>query len=83
MLSHLSGLLWVPSMIMTVERPTQRRSRDALPPERAGIMGNFRVIDPEIKPPEVDPVSSGYLPKAEVLSTDCFDIRHRLFPQLL
>lgn len=70
-------------MIMTVERPTQRRSRDPPPPERAGIMGNFRVIDPKIKPPQVDRVSHGYLPKAQVLSTDCFDIRHSLFPQLL
>lgn len=35
MLSHLPDLLWLPSAIMTVERPTQRRSRGCpLPGER-------------------------------------------------
>lgn len=42
MLSHLSDLLWVPSMIMTVERPTQRCSRDSLPPERGRDHGKLQ-----------------------------------------
>lgn len=45
MLSHLPDLLWLPSLVMTVERPTQRHSRGWLSLERGGIMGTFRVID--------------------------------------
>lgn len=42
MLSHLSDLLWVPSMIMTAERPTQRRSRDPVPPESGRDHGKLQ-----------------------------------------
>lgn len=57
MLSHLPDPLWLPSVIMTVERPTQRRSRGSLSPERGRIMGNLGVIDLSISPPLVDLVS--------------------------
>ena len=57
MLSHLPDLLWLPSVIMPVERPTQRRSRGSLSPERGRIMGNLAVIDLSISPPLVDLIS--------------------------
>lgn len=57
MLSHLPDLLWLPSVIMTVERPTQRHSSGFVSLERIGIMGNLGVIDLSILPPLVDLVS--------------------------
>lgn len=54
MLSHLSVLLWLPPVIMTVERPTDRWSRGSLSLERCRIMGNLSVIDLSVLPPLVD-----------------------------
>lgn len=52
---------------MTVERPTQRRSRGSLSLERGRIMGNLRVIDLAILPPLVDLVSYHDLQTATAL----------------
>ncbi len=72
MLSHLPDLLWLPSLIMTVERPTQRRSRGSLSLERGRILGNLAVIDLSISPPLVDLFLIS-LQTACVYGTDCFD----------
>lgn len=57
MLSHLPDLLWLPSVIMTVERPTQHHGSGSVSLERIRIMGNLRVIDLTVLPPLVDLVS--------------------------
>lgn len=72
MLSHLPDLLWLPSVIMTVKRPTQRHSSGLVSLERIGIMGNLGVIDLSVLPPLVDLVS--YLDPAVRLLT----LKHRL-----
>lgn len=66
MLSHLPDLLWLPSVIMTVERPTQRWSRGSLSLERGRIMGNLGVIDLAILTPLLDLISYHDLQRATV-----------------
>lgn len=68
MLSHLPDLLWLPSLVMTLERDQRGASAQAASPWRdAGSWENLRVIDLPPLPPWTDPVSRGDMQKDAVL----------------